>query len=787
MAKRRRGTAKPAAAVAAAAVALFFTTVLIFPSSSSQAGNPLPGLDQDRFFPGPAAAKIPNAADKDKFFGALRAALASARLAAEITVDYPFPQSIFPPDMVGPTFLFHDRAASALWLIDIAVAGQKGHILALADGRKPEAEIDPRCGTHTDEYQEPAYQASAKGWTADAEIWGLLTRFPETDITVAFHGLSEPDWRRPDAAVALLSRGTIVLSVSRDPVGAPIVYRDVPLMPTTTQQGVIKPLADGALPLVEWRLRDLARPASLLLMKDLPTCANCHSFSNDGKYLGLDMDGPSGDKGAYAFAAVEPKMVITQDRVFSWNAIDPSRGTFGLFSRVSPDGRYIVSTVRESMFVTNYMDFRFLQTFYPTRGLLAVKDRETGRISLLPGADDPRFVHTNANWTPDGRTLVFLRGRAKDSEVTGERPLRANDPNEVQIQYDICTIPFNEGRGGEARPLPGASGNGKSHSFPKVSPDGRWIVWVQAHNGLLMRPDSELYIMRLDGGTPRRMSCNLAPMNSWHSFSPNGRWLVFASKAFSPYTQMFLTHIDEEGNDSPAVLIPNSTAANRAVNIPEFAAIPAGGLLSIDAPAVDYRRYVDRGLALIASRDLAGAFAELSQAERMKPDYPEMLAALGYYYRETGDVDRAVGYFEKTIALDPRNWAALNLYGMTLFRQKKYDEAMAKFEAAIAIYPINSLSLANSLANMGGVEYARGSRDKAKAYFERALAANAQYVEARSNLAALLIREGKYAEAAGHYEKYLEIIPGDAEVLANLAWIYATCPQEEVRAPWSWP
>ena len=73
------------------------------------------------------------------------------------------------------------------------------------------------------------------------------------------------------------------------------------------------------------------------------------------------------------------------------------------------------------------------------------------------------------------------------------------------------------------------------------------------------------------------MRCNTPLMNSWHSFSPNGRWLVFSSKSRSPYTQMFLTHLDEDGNDSPAILIDNSTAANRAVNIPEFVNIPPTG------------------------------------------------------------------------------------------------------------------------------------------------------------------------------------------------------------------
>ena len=38
-----------------------------------------------------------------------------------------------------------------------------------------------------------------------------------------------------------------------------------------------------------------------------------------------------------------------------------------------------------------------------------------------------------------------------------------------------------------------------SNSFPKVSPDGRWIVFVQCRNGQVMRPDSQLYIVPAAG------------------------------------------------------------------------------------------------------------------------------------------------------------------------------------------------------------------------------------------------------------------------------------------------
>jgi type IV pilus biogenesis/stability protein PilW len=277
------------------------------------------------------------------------------------------------------------------------------------------------------------------------------------------------------------------------------------------------------------------------------------------------------------------------------------------------------------------------------------------------------------------------------------------------------------------------------------------------------------------------MDCNLSLRNSWHSWSPNGRWLVFSSKARTPYTQLFLTHVDDQGRDTPAVLIPNSTAANRAANIPEFAPIPQDGIQSIDAPAVDYKRHVDRGLELIKARRMEEAYDALKTAEEMKPDYPETLAGLGYYFREKGDLATAAVYFEKTLAIEPRQWEARNIYGVTLFRQGKYDEALKQLEAAIAIDPINSLSLANSLANIAAVQLAKGDAGKALAYFEKAIAANIQYLPARKGLAALLAREGRYAEAAIQYEKLLEAVPEDVDALGTLAWLYATCPADAVR------
>ncbi len=582
---------------------------------------------------------------------------------AAITVDYPEDGSIFPPEITAPTFIWHDESnAAETWTIDVSFSDGSPAIHFQSSGARPRiGEIDPRCVSPSNEL--PALtprQAAAHTWTPAAEAWkAIKLHSKEHAATITITGLQT---RHSDVAV---SRGTVTVETSQDPVKAPIFYRDVPLIPSKGEKGVIQPLAKQDLPLLAWRLRDIGEPASRLLLTGMHTCANCHSFSLDGKTFGMDLDGPANDKGLYALASIKPQMSLRNQDVISWSSIkdntsSPSR--IGFMSQVSPDGRYIVTMLRDlraqlgkSYFLVNFQDYRFLQVFYPTRGILAWYDRTSGKKQPLPGADDERFVQTNAVWSPDGKFVVFARAEARVPETPGQAlPRHANDPEETQIKYDLYRIPFNGGKGGIAVPIEGASNNGMSNSFPKVSPDGRWIVFVQSRNAELMRPDSQLYIVPFEGGVARRLRCNTPLMNSWHSFSPNGRWLVFSSKSRSPYTQMFLTHLDKEGNSSPAILIDNATAANRAVNIPEFVNIPSNGLMKIDVQAAEAYRLLD-----IAS-DLA----------------------------VQGKIDDAIAAWRRVLDLDPQNASAHNNLGAALTTQGKTSEGMKHLREAHEIDPL---------------------------------------------------------------------------------------------------
>ena len=721
-----------------------------------------------------------------------------------VTIDYPADGSIFPPDMTPPMFSWHDTSqAATVWRLDVAFADGAAEIHAESPGPPPQiGEIDPRCVAVTNEAPKLSpHEAAAHTWRPDEKTWAAIrTHAVGRQAAVAITGFAAAD--QP------VSHGRVNIQVSKDPVGAPIFYRDVPLMPGKMAKGIIRPLAETALPLIAWRLRSVGLPRSRLLLQDMPTCANCHSFSGDGRTLGMDLDGPDNDKAIYAIASVAPETSIRNRDVIRWDSFqyapeEKRRGTglrIGFMSQVSPDGNYVVSTLKSQEYVANFVDYRYLQVFYPTRGILACYSKATGGIQPLPGADDPRYVQAGSTWSPDGKYLVFSRAEAKEAYPEGRKMATfANDPNETPIQYDLCRIPFNAGKGGRAEPIAGASQNGMSNSFPKVSPDGRWIVFVQCRNGFLMRPDSQLYIIPAEGGKSRRMQCNTPRMNSWHSFSPNGRWLVFSSKSRGPYTQMFLTHLDTEGNDSPAILIENATAANRAVNIPEFVNMAADGLLKIDVPAAEAYRHCNLGTAemekdgrskkalaefrkaleidpelsraqnnlgalLAADGQVDEAIAHYRKALKIKPDYVEAHCNLGTALAGRGQFDEAIDHFRKTLEINPDQAVAHDSLGLILAGRGQADEAMAHYSKALEINP----EYAKAHYNLGNTLAGRGQFDEAIAHFRKAVEIKPDFGEAHNNLGTVLARQGWLDEAIAHFRKAVEIKPDHVKAHCNL-------------------
>lgn len=482
-----------------------------------------------------------------RFFLALLLALPCGGLSslqAGPVISAPLDGAVFPRDFAPPVFRWSDDPGAQRWRV---VVRRGMEVLVSGECSKPE-------------------------WRPSAGQWDRMKAVSLTgSATFRVESIGSGGAAGPAA--------TIAFRTSVDPAGASIFYREVPLPVGFAMDNK---------PLIRWRVGDVssADPPRTVLA-GMKTCANCHSFTADGKTLAMDIDfGP--DKSTYAITNVEPDVQIARSHLIAWNDYRREDGqqTLGLMSSISPDGRYVVSTVKETIVLRFMPDPNCSQLFFPIRGILAVHDRVSGAFRSLPGADDPEFVQTNPAFSPDGRWLVFARARVPDvprkAIEAGPGVGREYEDGRRKILYDLYRVPFNDGRGGPAEPILGASANERSNFFARFSPDGRWIIFCQASSMMLNRPDASLHVIPAAGGVPRRLRCNAQlRMNSWHSFSPNGHWLVYSSKASGPMTQLWLTHIDSQGEDTTPVMLEGWVEPGRAANLPEFVKLAPGHLRSI--------------------------------------------------------------------------------------------------------------------------------------------------------------------------------------------------------------
>lgn len=638
-----------------------------------------------------------------------------------LAIEYPLDGAMFPLEIAPSTFLWKDVSGKTKsWTVKI------GHA-----GATPIIEI----------------QVSEQKWKPDSETWTKIkTAALENPVSVTVSGT---------VSGKTVSEKTVSILASSDPVDAPIFFREVPLPFDYANKYPEK---------IRYRLGHVAEsPEPKVLLENLPLCGNCHSFSKDGSVMGMDVD-YANDKGSYVLTQLEKQTDLTPDKIITWSDFrrEDKKLTFGLLSSVSPDGRHAVSTVKDrSIFVGLPENLAYSQLFFPITGIIASYDRQTEIFKSVKGADDPEYVQSNPTWSPDGNTLFFVRSRAHHLKNT-EHLTGAIIPKEAaaeflqhnkKFKYDIYKVPFNGGEGGEPVPIKGASDNGMSNYFPKITPDGKWLVFTQAESFMLLQPDSKLYIVPAEGGEARLMNANMATMNSWHSFSPNGRWMVFSSKARGPYTQLWLTHLDENGNDTPPVILEHLMTEERAANIPEFLNVVPGSvekLVDQFSEGGNYHYRVAKNL--VRYGDLEGALEALSRAVDAQPDNPDVYLERGALYSQlnnndmatkdfekaidvapqdfrgpfnlslvkefTGDLPGAVNAINKAIELNPKNYHVLGK--RALLKQKLGDDkgALMDLDKAIALSP----SAANLFNLRGDIKRELGDVDGAFNDFAKAIA-----------------------------------------------------------------
>ncbi len=291
-------------------------------------------------------------------------------------------------------------------------------------------------------------------------------------------------------------------------------------------------------------------------------CVNCHSFcANSPGQLMIHLR--AGLAGTY---------------VFSNNTASKVEGDFSKFNAGPtypywhPSGRFIAFSLNKI-----YQDFHTADPniieVYDDFSDVIVFDLENKTVISSPLTCSANAFETFPCFSPDGKWLYFCTSQAFDS-------VKWNYQN---AHYSICRIGFDAEKkefGTTVDTIVNAAANGLTATFPRISPDGRFLLYTLADYGNFTIWHHEANLKMIDLQTNDSVctdNINSKYTESYHSWSSNSRWVVFSSRRGDGlFTRPYFAHIDSTGKASKPILLPQRNPLDFyqqlfcAYNIPEL-------------------------------------------------------------------------------------------------------------------------------------------------------------------------------------------------------------------------
>ncbi len=289
-------------------------------------------------------------------------------------------------------------------------------------------------------------------------------------------------------------------------------------------------------------------------------CFNCHTANRTNpNRITLQMRGEGGGT------------MIQKDGRQTWvETKTDSTKAAGSYSYWHPQGDYValaVNSVHQSFFTGTGQRIEVYHSF----SNVEVLDTRTNELVLSPllQTDDLEIFPA---FSADGQWLYY----------SSSKPCRV--PAEYEkVKCSLCRIGFDasSGKFGEVvDTLLNGPATDKSYVLARPSYDGRWLMYCVSSRGNfpVSQNDADLWLMDLKTGESRELKeLNSAQSESFHNWSENSRWFVFASKREDGmYTKLYLASIDGQGRVSKPFLLPQRNPRKYyqelmdAYNCPDF-------------------------------------------------------------------------------------------------------------------------------------------------------------------------------------------------------------------------
>ena len=301
-------------------------------------------------------------------------------------------------------------------------------------------------------------------------------------------------------------------------------------------------------------------------------CVNCHTYNNGDPHQYLfhtraEKAGTQVVSKKYGNMKIQPKL--------------PNGYKFGVYPAWHPSGDYIAFSCNDTSQIFYSMNPDKIEVM-DSRSDLFLYCLKDGKVLMID--EDPTLFECYPTWSPDGKFLVTSSARTPFKNLPDDQAGREKQMQEkyAEVCYDLSVRTFDEKTMtfSARRILVNALTSKRSFTFPRISPDGRWLVFTVGPYGVfsIWHRSADLWVLDIQKNEARALTeLNSPASESYHCFASNGRWMVFSTRRDDGvYTRPYFAAFDpEKGTFAKPFIIPveNPSEHSRRLlsyNIPEF-------------------------------------------------------------------------------------------------------------------------------------------------------------------------------------------------------------------------
>jgi Tfp pilus assembly protein PilF len=133
--------------------------------------------------------------------------------------------------------------------------------------------------------------------------------------------------------------------------------------------------------------------------------------------------------------------------------------------------------------------------------------------------------------------------------------------------------------------------------------------------------------------------------------------------------------------------------------------------------------------------------------------------------------------FRHALAVTTNNDVAENNLGIVFLGQGKVDEAISLLQSAVDLRPDNSPAHENLAKGL----LQKGQVTDALIHYRKLLELQPDNIEVHNIVGTVLTQQGRVGEGVEEWQKVLAIQPDNGNAMSNLAWVFATSPNQSLR------